>query len=527
MTVSDHCRRDPAGLLCLRPRGGQRPVRMPVKVPMRVTRLPVLAVGLLLAAAAACTLEEDFLTAAGTELRFSVDTLRFDTVFTEVGTATRSFKVYNPHTQPVSIASIRVASDAGGRFRINVDGVGGADRVEDVFLPPEDSIYVFVEVTVDPDVPASVSPFVFHGTVVVQAVDVEQVVTLEAFGQNAVYLPADRTRANFGVLTCDLGELVFDDPRPYVLYGSLVVDSCTLTLPPGCRLYVHGGLVANPELFPQSPIFNDGLIIVAGAGKLNVAGTAEQPVLIASDRLEERFREVGGQYSGIRLGAASGPHRIRHARIRNGIVGVFADSLAELEIRDTEIAYTTSAAIVGYQADIRGVNVAAHSNGGGAVRAIKGGRYGFDHCTFVNYTGREAAVALSNGFQLTREVALSAPLEAEIRNSIIYGSLADELALIEFKEPPAPFAYSLRNSVLRSTRVPVERADFADRCIDCLFPPIDSPLFLLPSRDTFLLDTLSVAEGIAAPLPGVEADLLGNPRDAVAPDAGAYEYVPQ
>lgn len=478
----------------------------------------LLGIGVLVASLPSCTLEEDFFTDASAEVRLGVDTLRFDTVFTEVGSATQSFKVYNPYNQPLNLKRVSVENNAGGRFRINVDGRSG-DELTEVFMAPNDSIYVFVEVTVDPDQDVTVSPFIFEGRVVVEATEQRQVVVLEAFGQNANYLPANRNRANFGFLTCDLGNVSFDDPKPYVLYGSLVIDSCTLTLPAGCRLYVHGGLVDNPDF----GVFNDGLIIVQGSGRLNIMGTAEEPVLIATDRLEEEFQTVSGQYSGIRLGAGTGPHTISHARIRNGIVGVFVDSLARLNIDHTEISYTASAGIVGYAANVSGSNVLVHSNGGGALQAILGGRYRLDYSTFVNYGSRNPAVLISNGFQVNNQVFYVNNLDATFRNSIIFGSLNDEFAVVNFDEPSL-LNYQLTNCILKSTNVPVDRPEFDSNCQSCFFPPRDSALFVNTQLDSFQLDTLSFAEGKAFPIFGIDDDLIGNERDATTPDVGAFEY---
>ena len=55
--------------------------------------------------------EDDFITDGSVELRFSLDTLRFDTVFTELGSATRYFKVYNPNSRPLRL-------DIGRRRRL-------------------------------------------------------------------------------------------------------------------------------------------------------------------------------------------------------------------------------------------------------------------------------------------------------------------------------------------------------------------------------------------------------------------------
>ena len=159
--------------------------------------------------------------------------------------------------------------------------------MRDVFVPADDSIYVFVEVTVDPNASVLASPFVFEGKVEVTATDAAQTVVLEAFGQNAIYLPADRSRGLLGQFPCLDGVQRLDDPRPYVLYGSLIIGDCRLELPAGTRFYVHGGAVKPSATAPQDSAFTDGIILFGPGGELSIEGTAEDPVLIASDRLEE------------------------------------------------------------------------------------------------------------------------------------------------------------------------------------------------------------------------------------------------
>ena len=495
---------------------------------MSTARLTALAALAVASVVGACTLEEDLLTDAGAELRFSVDTLRFDTVFTEVGSATRSFKIYNPYDQPLEISRVAVRDELGGAFRINVDGVSGRE-VREVFVPAEDSIYVLVEVTVDPDQPVSLSPFVFAGVVEVEATDAQQVVHLEAFGQNAIYLPEDRSREEIRGLTCDFGEVIFGGDLPYVVYGSLVIDSCTAIIPAGARLYVHGGIAQNDELF-GGDVFNDGILFFGPDGKLRIEGTAERPVLIAGDRLEEEFVTRGGQYSGLRLGAGSGPHTISHARIRNGINCIVVDSAASLTIDHTEITYVTGVGLFGYQADIEASNVSVHSTGSAAFAAQKGGTYRLDYATFANIGSRDAPVVLTNWNQLPDSSILTHPLDARFRNVIAFGSEREAVRPSDISDDPdvaieERFELQIANSVLRSDR-DFERPEvLVENCSDCLFVTPDSALFLAPARDTFLLDTLSVARDFAAPLDGIGDDLLGRPRDPESPDAGAYEFV--
>ena len=83
-------------------------------------------------------------------LEFSTDTLRFDTVFTQLGSATRYFKVYNRHNKSIGIASISLENGSDSLFNLNSDGVSG-NRQRDIEIAPNDSLYVFAEVTINPN----------------------------------------------------------------------------------------------------------------------------------------------------------------------------------------------------------------------------------------------------------------------------------------------------------------------------------------------------------------------------------------
>ena len=211
--------------------------------------------------------DEKFTTDTNDTLSIRIDTLTFDTVLTQVSTVTRFFKIYNPHGLSVRVSEIKVTGKDAHFFRLNVDGYTG-DIIRNIDILPEDSIYVFAEATIDPDQPLSISPFILEAEIVFTTNNTNQEVTLIAWGQNANYIPGPNTPNRISLLTCDFGEVIWDDPKPYVLYGTLLIDSCTLVLPPGARLYVHGGIANN-----QLGIYNEGLIYTLPSGKLKVTGT--------------------------------------------------------------------------------------------------------------------------------------------------------------------------------------------------------------------------------------------------------------
>src|SRR5688500_9601369 len=108
---------------------------------------------------------EKFTTDPGDKIAFSTDTLSFDTVLTSISTVTRFFKVYNPHNLSIEIDEVKISGNGAGFFRLNVDGMSG-DIIRDISILPNDSIYVFVEATIDPDQPESISPFVIEAEIV-------------------------------------------------------------------------------------------------------------------------------------------------------------------------------------------------------------------------------------------------------------------------------------------------------------------------------------------------------------------------
>jgi len=63
--------------------------------------LPFTALLAIFTLTTACEVETEFLTGPGVELRFSTDTVTFDTGFTSRGSATRLMKVYNDLDHPV------------------------------------------------------------------------------------------------------------------------------------------------------------------------------------------------------------------------------------------------------------------------------------------------------------------------------------------------------------------------------------------------------------------------------------------
>lgn len=488
----------------------------------------------LLVAIGGCRDDEDFLTETGAMVEFSVDTLRFDTVFTSRGSATRGIKVYNRNDQPVRLSSVVIEGDPGF-FRMNVDGIA-ANVVNEVDIAAGDSLYIFVEVTIDPDQPLSVSPFVVEDRILIELNGLQQVIVLEAWGQNANYLPFLNGKGQDYSL-CGNGDFVLgDDPRPYVIFGRLVIDDCTCTVREGTRLYMHGALIKdtvvtqNPDqmVFDTSiAYYNDGAIFVVGKGRLMMEGTIQDPIRIQGDRLEAGFANIPGQWFGIALIGGTKGNELSNVEIKNSAFGVFVDSAAQVSMSQVRISNISGSGILGRHASIDAKNCLVSNTGGQSVLLTYGGEYLFEYCTLASY-GNSAATLVMDNVRcediLCSQFRLN-PLTARFRNCIVAGSQRDEIQLVNFSEFPEDLDYRFEHCVVRVDELPEQDAytNFFDYCTPCLNISASDPLFLDGSAGDWSLDSLSVADGYATPIPGVSFDLIGTPRDPLSPDAGALE----
>lgn len=481
----------------------------------------------LVAAALTMCQKERFTTDPEDQLAFSTDTLRFDTTFTQLGSATRILKVYNRHKKSIRIASIRLERGAASKFNINVDGISG-NQHENVEIAPNDSLYIFAEVTINPNEPPSASPFVLTENLILETNGNTQKVVLEAWGQNAVYLPSRFGAKGVAGYGCSGGEWLWDDPRPYVIYGVLFVDSCTVRIPAGTRIHVHGGLGKIIDSNGDIQRYNDGIIAFTGAGRLIVEGTKEKPVIFEDDRLEKEFDDVPGQWTGIWLQSGTTGHRLEHCIVRNSIIGIRADSAVDLSLKNTQVYNTANSALIGIHADITAENCLFYNNTNACIQTVYGGTYRFTYCTAASYGVDGIAVNLSNVLCLNAgcEAYRIHPLQANFKNCILSGTRADQISLTDREDNPDKFQYRFENCIVRVADLikPNAYPDFFDHCQPCLNVTLRDTLFLDIHKDKYRLDTLhSKANKFAAPVQGIDKDLEGKTRDAVRPDAGCYE----
>ncbi|MDQ3048731.1 MAG: hypothetical protein M3R27_14370, partial [Bacteroidota bacterium] len=220
------------------------------------------------------------------DVTLSTDSVLFDTVFTTVGSTTKIFKIFNNNSQPINISKIALATGSISQFRINVDGVSNF-AFSDVEIMAGDSLFVFVQVTVDPT--GVNSPMLIRDSIIFETNGNIQDVNLIAIGQD-VYLHKPNLPVGnpfYSIITCND---VWTSDKPHLIFGYAVVDSnCTLTMDQGTRVH----------------LVNRGVLWVYRDGTLIVDGFKNNEVTFQGARLEPEYKELPGQWGKIWLSSLS------------------------------------------------------------------------------------------------------------------------------------------------------------------------------------------------------------------------------
>lgn len=461
------------------------------------------ALGMILIFSSCLTEEEEFTFDPSATLRFSTDTVMFDTVFTSVGSVTKRFRVYNDAEKAVNIEQIQLAGGNTSSYQVAVNGVFETDFT-DITLLGRDSLLVLVDVTIDPA--DENNPFLVADSLIFTTNGNRQSVKLVSYGQDAIFFDGE-------VIACNA---TWTADRPYVLSNSILIDTlCSLTIEAGTRVYSQ----LNSNIFIK--------------GTLSVNGTAEQPVIFRNDRLEERFNNAPGQWGGIIFLPGSNSNSIEYTYIRNAKTGIYLgtpddDNVPDLVLGHSIIENMGGAegvpsgnftvepgyGILAVTSDLYAYNSLINNCAINTVGNYGGGNYRYEHCTFAAFSfdffRQQPTVILSNNVVLSDNSVIRAPLDVVILNSIIWGSLTDELLINE--DPSAPFSVEIRNNIIRSRT-------YIDQFSDNLWNT--DPRFIDPEEHDYRLDTLSPAKDAGIQL-GFDTDLEGKPRD-IFPDLGAYE----
>jgi hypothetical protein len=434
-------------------------------------------------------------------LTFSTDTLMFDTVFTTIGSATKQFKVINTHSKPIKISAIYLAKSNNSPFRLNINGFS-TRRLEDVVIEENDSLYIFVEVSIDPN--NVNSPLVVQDSIVFEVNGNVQDIDLVAWGQDVHLI-------NGEVIETDQ---IWTNDKPYLVYNSMLVDSgVTLTITAGTRLHFHY----------QSRLFVLGTMVVNG--------TLDEPVIFEGDRLEEWYNDIPGQWDGIYFLAGSKSNVMNYCEVKNAIIGIQADTMASLSdptlrISNSLILNMNAAGIYGQGSTITASNCVVGNCGQYAIALAIGGEYYFYHCTVYNnwpFSNRQTPSILINNYykDIYGTYQVRPLVNAVFGNCILYGNRENEIGIDAYPGSPV-FNYKFDHCLLKidpdiST---TDLSHFEEIIKNTL------PVFTNPEKEDYSLDTLCIAIdvgdfGIGGMYP---LDFMTNNRLSDGkPDLGAYE----
>lgn len=455
--------------------------------------------------------KEKLLTSGG-ELRFSTDTLTFDTVFTAQGSFTMSLRIRNPQNQKVMLSSVRLEKGNTSFFRLNVDGFPG-NEVNNIEIAANDSVYVFATVKIDPN--DSNTPFYIEDKLIATLNGNNFSIPVIAYGQNAYYVVDSQISTSQTWLT----------DKPYVIiHSAQVMEGSTLTIPAGCRVYMH----------------QDSRLLVDGTLKVN--GTKKDSVVFQGDRLDRAYfgyEGYPGEWGGIYFSSRSKDNVITHAILKNGgntalgaapaLIHVNPDSTGgatQLTLDRVTIQNSIGYGLLAFSANVKIKNSLIHTCGAYALALLRGGNYEVDNSTIVNYGSdkvnhSENSSGVVVNYYKRGEVFEIFPLNATLNNCVFYGSLENEFVVDSIWSQGGPCSVKLNHCALRINESKiggwVQRDGGMIYNKDPLFEKIETEKWNFRVKEGSPL----IDKGL--PNPALTIDLDDNPRPVNIIDIGAYE----
>ena len=426
-------------------------------------------------------------------LSFSKDTVVFDTVFTTIGSTTQQFKIYNKDSKTIKIDEIELMGGTNSKFSMNVDGLQGT-QIKDLYIEGGDSLFVFVEVTLDPN--GTNLPMVIEDSIRFKSNEKNQFVKLAAWGQDAYFHYKD------------LNEGIWPNDKPHVIYGYAAIDSAkTLNIQAGTNIYMH-----------------KNAILYVYKSTLNIQGTLGNEVVIQGDRLEQDYQNVSGQFYGIYFQQAR-PCTIDYAIIKNGTSGVH---LYDEDPTNSDYTLTMTNTIIKNQARygvfifagarVKAENCIIAKNGTHALFVLQGGDFNFNHCNLLGYgSSTNPAVGISNHYtdNAAGQTYVSSINEGKLYNCVVAGNQTTEFAMDTIQMSGVVLNFDFKNTLLQSEEI------YTDAFYDASVLWNGTPLFTNPTEFDFTFGSNSALQGNGINT-SVVTDIQGNPRNN-PPDIGAIE----
>ena len=477
-----------------------------------------------------CITEDEYITDQSVKLKFSSDTLRFDTVFTTMGSVTKQIKIYNKESKPIKIDKISLGAGANSFYRLNVDGDTNL-VVRDIEIGPKDSMFIFARVTIDPT--NQNNPLLVSDSIIFSFNNKEQYVQLEAYGQDAYYhTPNEWLRiyngdgsydsihyslAHFGALERGViingNDIEWKNDKPHIIFGVLIVNSSsTLKIDEGTKIH----LSSKSDLW------------VLSDASLKVNGSYQNNVIFEGIRKDSYYSTLAGQWGVIRFMVGSKNNILNNVLIKNGTIGIMADSCVTpnsptVEINNSIIENMSYYGLYSRGAHINAANSVVQNTGKETVALTMGGKYEFVNCTFANYWSYDSrrttkTLFLQNYYtDNNNNVQLRPIVECNFYNTIIYGSNEEEIGID--KADGAILEHYFENCILRTKIIIPGGTSERDSYFNT------DPLFNNSQENDLRVKEKSpaIGKGNGNWNSVYPFDIIGNARPK-PPTIGAYEY---
>jgi hypothetical protein len=444
--------------------------------------------------------KDSFITSQNAQLSTSTDSLKYDTVFTSVGSITQSFKINNLNNQKLLLSTVKLMAGSASAFKININGTP-ADEASNIEIAANDSVYVFVTVHINPSI--TNLPFIVRDSIMIMYNGNSHFIQLEAYGQNANFLRNKVIKGNIN----------WSSSLPYVVLGSVRIDSAaTLTIEPGCKIYSHA----------DAPFIVDGTLIING--------TKEKNVIFNGDRLDANYKSLPASWPGIYFRERSKNNVLTYANIKNAYQAAVVEkpsvnSNPKLILHQCIIDNAYDAGLLCVNSSVDADN-SLITNCGTNVSLTYGGIYNLTYCTVAgystNYTLHKKPVLVVTDYASLNGGILSASLNAVFRNCIFWGdnSIVDNEVAID-KKGSGSFSILFDHCLYKAREDPLNcTITEAIKNQDPLFDNVDA------TKQLFDFHTnSSAAPGINKGIGGTDfaKDLDDSNRSVGVPDIGCYE----
>lgn len=443
--------------------------------------------------------KDSFITSPDARLHTSRDSVKFDTVFTTAGNITQSFKIFNDNNQKLLLTRVKLMGGVSSAYKININGTA-ASELSNIELAANDSMYVFVTVTINPN--AANQPFIVKDSIQVSFNGNNRYVQLQAYGQNAVYL-------NNAVIT---SSTVFTKTRPYVILGSLRIDTpVTLTLNAGARIYAHA----------NAPVLVDGSLIANG--------TVTEKIIFRGDRLDADYKDLPAGWPGIYFRGSSKNNTLTFTNILNAYQAVVVTNPSvnanpKLILHQCIIDNAYDAGLLCVNSSVQADNC-LFTNSGNNVAISLGGDYQFTHCTMASYSNNFIAhknpVLQVANYAVQGSTVFTNNLNASFRNTIMWGDTGTvQNDVVVAKQGSNTFAVNFQNCLYRVATDPANSVLTNNlKNLNPLFDSID----IAKNSYNFRISNATapgINKGIATTF---LKDLDDKNRNVGLPDMGCYE----